>query len=135
MCDTFSGVVKSGDADLHYNNGEHSDTKVEIVEDLLDLLNISNAKILKGIFPDDTEKLIEDDKFRFVHIDVDVYQSAKDILEFIWGKVVKGGCIVFDDYGFESCTGIEKLVEEHINDQDKIFVHNLNGHAIFIKLY
>jgi O-methyltransferase len=32
--------------------------------------------ILAGVFPNDTGSLIEGRKFRFCHIDVDVYESA-----------------------------------------------------------
>ena len=42
--------------------------------------------------------------------------------------------VVFDDYGFHSCTGVTKLVEEYRSHADRQIIHNLNGHAIMIKL-
>jgi O-methyltransferase len=64
---------------------------------------------------------------------VDVYDSAKDIVEWIFPKLTIGGIIVFDDYGFHFCTGVTRLVEEYRNHPDKIIIHNLNGHALLIK--
>ncbi len=58
---------------------------------------------------------------------------AKHIIGWIWEKLLPGGIIVYDDYGFESCPGITKHVEEQILLEDRIILHNLNGHAIIIK--
>ena len=135
LCDTFTGVVKAGTHDTLYKGGEHADTSVKIVEELNNKLKINNTKVLVGIFPEETGKLINDKKFRFCHIDVDVYQSAKDIVEWIWPRLVIGGMIVFDDYGFFGCEGVTRLInEEERNKKDRLFIHNLNGHAILIKI-
>ena len=45
-----------------------------------------------------------------------------------------GGMIVFDDYGFSGCEGVTKLVDEERNKNDRIVIHNLNGHGIIIKI-
>lgn len=136
LADTFSGVAKAGEKDSFYKGGEHNDTSQYMVEDVLK--NISkylNYKILKGIFPDDTAHQIPaDEQFGICHIDVDVYESAKDILEWVWNKLIPGGVVVFDDYGFHSCTGVTKLVEEYRYYPDRQIIHNLNGHAVMIKL-
>lgn len=134
LCDTFEGVVKAGSHDRHYKGGEHSDTSQHIVEDLLRTLEITNVRILRGVFPDETARLIEPcTRFRLVHIDVDVYQSAKDVMAWIWGQMVPGGIVVYDDYGFKGCEGITKYVNEQLPENDRLVVHNLNGHALVIK--
>ena len=38
-------------------------------------------------------------KIALLHIDTDIYEPAKVILENLYDKVVKGGVIAFDDYG------------------------------------
>jgi O-methyltransferase len=136
LADTFSGVAKAGANDSFYTGGEHSDTSRQIVEDVLkNKSKYPHYKILKGIFPEDTASEIKaDEQFGLCHIDVDVYDSAKDILEWVWNKLIPGGVVVFDDYGFHSCTGVTKLVEEYRCFADRQIIHNLNGHAIMIKL-
>jgi len=133
LCDTFKGVVKAGRRDSTYEGGEHSDASRKVVEDLIGGLNLDNVELLEGVFPEQTGHIIDQLQFRFCHIDVDVYQSAKDIVEWIWPKMVRGGIIVYDDYGFASCDGITKYVEEQMLLKDRLVIHNLNGHAVFIK--
>ena len=135
LCDTFTGVVKAGANDSTYRNGEHADTSIQLVEDLIfSRMNLNNVDLLQGIFPDQTGHKVENLQFRFCHIDVDVYQSAKDIVDWIWDKLVPGGIIVYDDYGFKGCDGISKQVEEQMMLKDRMIFHNVNGHAIIIKL-
>ena len=134
LCDTFSGVVKASKKDSAYKGGECADTSQRIVKRLLDDLGLTNVTMLEGIFPEQTAHLIKESTFRFCHIDVDVYQSAKDIIDWIWHKMSIGGIIVYDDYGFAGCDGITKYVEEQTNDRDRIIMHNLNGHAVVVKI-
>jgi O-methyltransferase len=133
LCDTFKGVVKAGKHDSIYKGGEHQDTSATEVDHLLCRLNIQNYRILDGVFPEDTGTNIENLRFRFCHIDVDVYNSAKDVAEWIWPRLVNGGIVVFDDYGFQSCNGVTTFVNEMRLWPHCLIVHNLNGHAIAIK--
>jgi O-methyltransferase len=135
LCDTFTGVVKASDSDSHYQGGEHADTSRAQVEALIrKTLDLDNVVILEGVFPEATSAKIANQRLRFCHVDVDVYQSAQDILEWVWGRLVVGGMIVYDDYGFRSCDGITKHVEEQRGLSDRLVVHNLNKHAIVIKI-
>jgi O-methyltransferase len=133
-CDTFSGVVKAGAEDPHYVGGEHADTSRRSVEELFyETLKLNNIEILAGIFPEETGRKVENLTFRFCHIDVDVYQSAKDVTEWIWDRLVLGGMIVYDDYGWDTTPGIARYVNAQLPLKDRIVLHNLNGHAIIIK--
>jgi O-methyltransferase len=134
IADTFAGVAKASDKDKFYVGGEHSDTNQGIVEALLKD-TYKNYKILKGIFPEDTQHLVPaKEKFGFCHIDVDVYDSAKDIVDWIWDRLIIGGSIVFDDYGFHTCNGVTRYVNEQKALTDRVIIHNLNGHAIMVKM-
>ncbi|MBN1052589.1 hypothetical protein FDB28_13000 [Clostridium botulinum] len=134
LCDTFNGVVKASNIDKLYKGGEHCDTSEDYVNNLINEFKIKKVKILKGIFPEDTKYLIKEEYIRFCHIDVDVYESAKDVFNFVWDRVISGGIVVFDDFGFKTCNGIAKLIEEIKNKKDSLIIENLNGHAIVIKV-
>jgi O-methyltransferase len=133
LADTFTGVVNPSDNDFSYNGGEHADTSVQIVEELLKSIGSSNYFLLQGEFPSETGHLIPD-SLCFVHIDVDVYDSARQIWEFIQGRISLGGVVVFDDYGFSSTDGVTKLVNEIRTSKRFKFFYNLNGHAILIRI-
>lgn len=139
LCDTFTGVVKANDTyDPRYRGGEHSDTSLETVEALFHSagtdFNLSEYHILQGIFPDDTGGKLAAEKIALVHIDVDVYQSAKDSLSFLWPKMPSGALVVFDDYGFQACAGVRHFVTEVETWPDARVVPLLSGQAIVVKL-
>ena len=133
LADTFSGVVKAGEIDGGYVDGAHADASERDVMVLADHLSVK-VGILKGFFPDDTGHEIAELRFRLCHIDVDVQQSARDILEWVWPRLVAGGVVVFDDYGVNSCPGITRLVNEVAQLPDRLFIYNSNSHAIFVKI-
>lgn len=135
IADTFEGVVKTTGKDNYYQGGEHADTSEIIVLNLLkEKLHLKNFSILKGMFPDQTAHLIPSgQRFKFCHIDVDVYQGAKEITEWIWPNLIVGGIIVYDDYGFVTTSGVTSYVEEIRDKKGCVVLHNLNGHAIIIK--
>ncbi|MFA5040303.1 MAG: TylF/MycF/NovP-related O-methyltransferase [Bdellovibrionales bacterium] len=134
LCDTFEGVVKASEHDTKYIGGEHSDTSVDTVLGLAGKAGVNNIEVLKGMFPEKTAHLIADRKFCLCHIDVDVYESARDIANWVWPRISVGGCLIFDDYGFPTCDGIRRYVDETFPRTGSLFIHNLNGHAVIIKM-
>jgi len=132
LADTFRGVVGAGEQDTLYVGGEHADTSEDHVRKLLADSGHGGVRILAGMFPQDTASRFEG-AIRMLHIDVDVYQSAKDIVSWAFDRIVPGGIVVFDDYGFSSCSGITKLCEELESDERFFFLHNWNGHCVLLK--
>lgn len=134
IADTFAGVVKAGgDQDTIYTGGEHADASVADVEALFRRAGLPLPTILSGIFPDDHPDAV-DGPIAFLHSDVDVYQSTKDILDWALPRLASGAIIVFDDYGFSGCEGVTLYCQELAAARpDLLFVHNLNGHAVFFK--
>lgn len=134
LADTFTGVVKSSDWE-HYTDQAHNDTSQELVENFLDKdMRISNYEILTGIFPEQTGNQLSAEKLALVYLDLDVYLSTKDAFNYVWKRISRGGIVVFDDYGMISaCEGISRFVNEIKDDNDKLFVWNLNGQAYIVK--
>jgi O-methyltransferase len=133
LADTFKGVVKAGANDTNYKGGEHADTSVETVRALLRDLDIRNTELLIGIYPEEIDRSVLDGaEIKLCHIDVDTYASANDIFQDVWPRMAKGGAVVFDDYGFWGCEGITELCNR-TQPSDARFLHNVNGHAIFVK--
>ncbi len=112
LADTFTGVVKASARDTYYKGGEHANTSVGTVRDLLERAGVPHVQLLPGVFPDESAAGIADRRFALCHIDVDVYQSAKETFDWVWPRMVPGGVVVFDDYGFYGCEGVTSLIEE-----------------------
>jgi O-methyltransferase len=133
LCDTFSGVVKADTQDSTYRGGEHSDATEASVKRLAWKMGLNNVQTLVGVFPDQTGPSCLADSIRLLHVDVDVYQSAKDIVLYLWGRLPPGAVIVFDDYGFVGCDGVTRFVDDLRSKSNLIYLYNLNGHAVLIK--
>jgi O-methyltransferase len=46
-------------------------------------------------------------------VDADLYTSVRECCEFFWPRMVNGGVVVFDDYGFSNCPGAKKAIDEY----------------------
>jgi O-methyltransferase len=134
LCDTFQGVPKAGRRDPVYRGGEHADTSRSTVEALLAKMGLSNTKVVPGVFPEESASAVSSERFRLAHIDVDVYQSAKDCVEYLWPRMSTGGVVVFDDYGFDGLRGVREYADELRGRPGQLFVHNLNGHGLLVRL-
>jgi hypothetical protein len=55
-------------------------------------------------------------KISLLHIDVEVYEPTKIILENLWDKIVKGGILMLDDYG--TVEGETKAVDDFFIGQN-----------------
>jgi O-methyltransferase len=136
LFDTFEGVALASKEDNKYKGGEFADTTIESVTNFINKLNIKNYEITKCTFPKNLNQKYNFGKIKLIHIDVDTYQSAKHCFDFLWPKLSRGGCIIFDDYGFVGCEGVTKFVNQikkRMNKDNFRFLHNLNGHGIFFK--
>lgn len=60
----------------------------------------NNINFIKGYFNDTIEVFLKNHKeyILFIHIDCDLYSSAKTIFDNIWDRIVEGTIIVFDEY-------------------------------------
>lgn len=76
---------------------------------------------------------VKDKKFNFVHIDVDLYQPTRDTLEFFYERVSPGGVIICDDYGFASCYGARKAMDEFMADKPESLIHVPTGQSLVVK--
>lgn len=133
LCDTWEGVVKTGRDDIYYHDGKHADTSKATVEALVRQMGLTNVTLLQGIFPEDSASHVTTEALRLVHVDVDVYQSAKDVFDWAWPRLTSGGIAVFDDYGFPACPGVTRFVDGLRGLSDRLVLHNLNGHGIVVK--
>lgn len=83
LFDTFEGLPES---DGQFKKGEYKSS----YEDVKNYLNYPNVHIYRGLFPE-TARPIKDRKFSLVHLDVDIYSSTLQGLEFFWPRMSWGG--------------------------------------------
>lgn len=74
------------------------------------------VELVRGLFAN-TLPVVRDEQFCLVHIDCDRYSSCVDCLEFFWPRLVSGGVMIFDDYGFHGTPGVTQAVDEYLADK------------------
>ena len=134
LCDAFNGVIKPSADDPPYVGGTYSTSDKQIVERLSRELRLDNIQILRGVFPDETGEAVRNKNFRLCHVDIGTYQSSRDAVHWVWSRLVTGGVVVEDDYGYAATPGIRKYVHEISERSDNLAIHNLNGHSIMVKV-
>lgn len=108
VCDSFEGLgeIKPEDhiPDDHPDAarlrtmtrvGHFAAAQSQVMENLSDFPNI---RWVKGWIPESLSNLPEDARYRFVNVDVDMYEPTSGAFCYFWPKIVSGGMIVSDDY-------------------------------------
>lgn len=135
LFDTFEGMPETDpDMDLH-KKGDFSDSSLTEVRKRIQSVCDNNKEIVfyyPGFIPD-TFNQCDIDKISFGHVDVDIFKSVLDCCEFIYPKLIPGGLLVFDDYGFPTCPGARKAVDHYFSDKPEIPLILPTGQAIIIK--
>ena len=83
-----------------------------------------------GRFPD-SAPAVGDTPFSFVHLDVDIYQSTRDCLEFFYPRMVPGGVILSHDYSLLS--GVRKAVDEFLTDKPEGLIELPTSQCMVVK--
>lgn len=98
---------------IKQTNGGKSIT-IEELKNLILAKNFNNYELIKGDILKTVPTYIKDNpalKIALLNIDVDIYEPTKIAIEYLAPRVVKGGIIIFDDYGYFA--GETKIADEY----------------------
>ena len=101
-------------------------------EVLLKFSHLTNMVIIPGFIPD-TLPQVTSDKFCFVSIDLNCVAPEVDALKFTWDKIVSGGIVVFDDYGFPGHEEQKSAHDQFARERDCLIYGCPTGQGILIK--
>ncbi len=131
LFDTFTGEpAENPEIDFH-KKGDFADTSLASVQEFCQ--DCDNVQIFPGIFPYSTGEIIKDKLFSFVHIDVGLYKSIKDSLEFFYDKMITTGIALVEGYEWMSCPGAKKAISEFLAGKPEIAVMTVKYQCMFIK--
>jgi hypothetical protein len=72
--------------------------------------------------------------YRFVHLDVDLYESTRGCIAYFAQRLSPGGVIVLDDYGKPSCPGVAPAVKEFLADSPGFQLWEFAKQAVLVKI-
>jgi O-methyltransferase len=129
LFDSFEGLSSPQSIDGKYWKKGNLSISEKIVKE--NLPNSENILYYKGWIPDKFP-MVTGITFSFVHLDVDLYQPTYDSLVFFYPRMEVGGIIICDDYGFDSCPGAKKALDEFFLNKEKI-INSPTGQAFIVK--
>jgi hypothetical protein len=83
-----------------------------------------------GLFPGSAAGL-EDLRFSFVHLDLDLYDSTRDALAWFWPRMVSGGVLLSHDYPLSD--GVVRAFDEFFADRPETFLPLTGNQALAVK--
>jgi O-methyltransferase len=104
LYDTFEGMP----VDDLMPNGHLKGHFAARIEDVREYLQGLNVQFHQGWFP----ATAVDTTYCFAHIDGDIYQTTLDAIDFFWPRLTPGGKMIFDDYRWQACLGVERAILE-----------------------
>ena len=119
--DSFEGFPQPTIEDTSPRNPQKGEWKKSTPEDIFYILKKggikenflkNKVKIIKGFF-ENTLKMYQGDSIALLHIDADLYQSYKQVLEEFFPKVVKGGVVLFDEYNKSDWPGATLAINDY----------------------
>jgi hypothetical protein len=115
VIDTFAGhppgKLSGHDSPVHADETKFAATSYESVVEYLGAFE--QVTVRQGDFSTIAPELPEQ-RYRLVHVDVDLYVPALECLNYFGPRLVQGGIVVLDDYGKPTCPGIRRAAEEYL---------------------
>jgi hypothetical protein len=130
LFDSFAGLSAPGATDGGYwQAGNLACRQSEVAANLAEFADL--VSFHQGWIPQRFGD-VADTCFCFVHVDVDLYQPTRDALEFFYPRMVAGGLILCDDYGFETCPGVRHAMDAFFADRPEPIVHLPTGQGFVL---
>ncbi len=141
--DTFDGFDQS-DMDIerqfrpnhNWTRTSFKPTTVDEVRRVILLEEVTDRLVLvKGKVPDTLDDFC-DLRFRFVHVDMDLYEPTHHAVSWAWPRLEPGGVIIFHDYGsLMAFPGVSRAVDDYFSPlgMKPVPMGDFWGSAVFIK--
>lgn len=104
LMDTFQGLDPrySSDFEIKRNHTMGYAEAQNLYDQVKETFRDFNVRIVRGAIPD-TLPEADTDQICFLSIDMNAVVPEVAAIEYFWPKLVPGGIIIFDDYGFPTC--------------------------------
>jgi hypothetical protein len=134
LFDTFTGLPSvDKKSDGIFNEGDFDDTSMGDVRKYL--RRHPNVFLFKGLFPASAAGLEpEKREYKFVHLDVDLYESTLACLKFFYPRMVRGGILISHDYNRIDAPGVHKAFTEFMADKPETLIPLWHTQVVLVKI-
>jgi O-methyltransferase len=96
LCDTFEGLPEPNESEKSIEKKGRFACSLESIQKYLG--GYPNLSYHKGFCPESVRGVLDNHRFALVHLDVDLYESTKQCIEYFWPRLVPGGVLISHDY-------------------------------------
>lgn len=126
LLDTFSGMAEkySTPKEMERHTILGYGKKAGLYEQVVETFKDFNVQIIKGPVPE-TLSAVDTKKVAYLSIDMNCVQPEVEALNFFWDKIVSGGMIILDDYGYANATNDQKAAHDEFARSKGVMVLTL----------
>ena len=117
LADTLDGLNKSMMGAV-LNRVDMNELSVESVKARLSNFNIDDFTLIMGNAVINSKEYNTNNpgaRIKILYMDIDLGEPTYNIIKTLWNKVVKGGIVVFDEYGYhkwDESEGVDRFLKE-----------------------
>lgn len=135
LFDTFGGIPTTNLTQQEVAagfGGRLSDASVDEVRERLSPWKDQVKFVVGDVF--DTLPSTETGPLAFGHLDLNAAAPTDFALKYVWSRLVAGGILVFDDYGWSQYSDQKKLIDAFFEDKKDSLIALPTGQAMVVKL-
>jgi O-methyltransferase len=134
LLDTYQGLVPSQitEKEKLAGVGHYLDTYQDVYPQVVQTFSGFNVNIIKGAVPG-TLAQCKAEAVCYLSIDMNVVAPEIAALNYFWEKVVKGGVIILDDYGFPAHIEQKKAFDQFAKSKGVSILYIPTGQGIIFK--
>lgn len=118
--DSFEGLPAGNQHDFH-QEGDFGGVDSRAIIGYFNMM-YPRVRIIKSFIPKAFEIFDNNSRFSFCHVDLDLYQSIYDSLEFLLPRTLTNGMVLLDDYKVKSTPGCEIAINNFFEAHPEIEV-------------
>lgn len=134
LLDTYEGLAKElvTEAEMEVGIESYFNSYKDVYEQVKATFKPFKAEVIKGRVPD-TLPLCKAEKICYLSIDMNVVAPEIAAAEYFWDKIVPGGVVILDDYGFPPHILQKKAFDEFAIKKRVSILTLPTGQGIIIK--
>jgi hypothetical protein len=137
LFDTFEGIPEeqfnAQDEPLgEYHNNKNY--KKDVYSEVTDIFSIYEyVKVVKGQIPQILNDYKHIDNVSYLSLDMNILYPEKCAMEFFWDRMVKGGAVLLDDYGYAGHEKQQTFFDDFCKKINTVPCQLPTGQAIIMK--
>lgn len=134
LLDTYQGLVQGQvtKEEIKAGIGSYFGNYKDVYDEVVETFKPFPAKVIRGAVPGTLEQ-VKSDQICYLSIDMNVVEPEIAAANFFWDKLVSGGVMILDDYGFPSHIVQKNAFDLFAKEKGVSILYIPTGQAIIFK--